>query len=70
MWQLWRPGSTAWPVASTTSAPAASGWASISSTGPTATMVVPSNSTEPGSNTWRVPDIGRTVALRIRIADI
>src|SRR5262245_62498961 len=69
MWQLCRPGMTACPVASMTSTPseAARGSASTASTGPTATIVSPSISTEPGSRTAVRPVMGRTMPLRIRV---
>ena len=58
---------TACPVASTTSAAAARGSASRVATSPTATMSVPSMSTEPGSSTCRGPDMGSTTPPRTRV---
>ena len=46
------------------SAPAARGSASSSSTGPTARIWSPSTSTEPGSNATAPPVMGRTIPLR------
>src|SRR4051794_28639921 len=68
-WQFCSPGRTTHPVASTTSAPAARGSASITSTGPTAAMTSPSTSTDPGSSCVPAPPVmGSTMPLRMSVA--